>query len=202
MGIRLKRPKTTLSSYSELFFDSHCLLTQYPVSLYLKDRVGWSNRSMTNAVLLLLIKCPKHFDLHFLPVKWYWLHSSERNVEMCKKSHSVWYREKKIIFFLNCTFFLPAQAFLPVSSFLITAFLSMLHLVFLCFFFFFFRKRYFKVWERFSLLNSKSNFLHLFMAAITFLHCVRIRLAHALLSYLSICSSVKFSFVQNSWNAS
>lgn len=107
MGIRLKRPKTTFSNYSELFFDSHCLPTQYPVSLYLRDRVGWSNESLTNAVLLLLIKCPKHSEPHFLPVKWYWLHISERNVEMYKK-RSVSYREKKtkkIIFFLHCTFF-------------------------------------------------------------------------------------------------
>lgn len=112
MGIRLKRPKTTFSNYSELFFDSHCLPTQYPVSLYLRDRVGWSNESLMNAVLLLLIKCPKHSEPHFLPVKWYWLHSSERNVEMCKK-RSVWYRKKKtflsalyILFCLHKHFFL------------------------------------------------------------------------------------------------
>ena len=144
MGIRLKRPKTTLSSYSELFFDSHCLLTQYPVSLYLKDRVGWSNRSMTNAVLLLLIKCPKHFDLHFLPVKWYWLHSSERNVEMCKKV-IVFGTEKKKNHFLSelhipfaCTS-ISSCLFISDHCFSFNAPLS-----FFVFFFFFLQKTLFQ----------------------------------------------------------
>ena len=95
-------------------------------------------------------------------------------------------KQRKLFSFCTVHSFLPAQAFLPVSSFLSPAFLSVLHL------FFFFLKCYFKFWERFSLLNSESNFLHLFMAAITFLHCIRIRLVHALLLVYMLLSKTQF----------